>query len=55
MQGLSERPFSRQKRTFSGDIDEYEPDVKAYRYLMSLFADNLNYLSKNYKDVMGEL
>ena len=53
MMGQFERPSTRQKRTFSGEIEDYEPDIKVYRFLMSLFADNLNLFSKMNRDSLG--
>ena len=53
MMGQFERPSTRQKRTFSGEIEDYEPDIKVYRFLMSLFADNLNLFSKMHRDSLG--
>ena len=55
MTGHLERPFTRQKRTMSGDIEEYQPDIKAYRFLMSLFADNINSFTRTNRDVLGQI
>ena len=48
-----DRPYARPKRTVSGDLEEYEPDTKMYRFLMSLFADNLNTTIRTHKNALG--
>ena len=45
---------SRQRRTISADLEEYESDARAYRYFMATFADNMHALAKTYRDCLGD-